>query len=61
MSDIEEWNGDEVPEDIPDVVPEALLWQVFARLVDAIDVLHEGAGVEVPGKSWRTSSIGIST
>jgi hypothetical protein len=42
MSDIEEWHGHDVPEAIPDVIPEGFLWTVFDQLVDAFTVLGTG-------------------
>ncbi|KAF9692864.1 hypothetical protein EKO04_009106 [Ascochyta lentis] len=53
LSDIEDWNGEELDEVLPDVIPEAFLWQVFDQLVGAALVMQRGAVPFVGDKKWK--------
>lgn len=42
MSEIEDWHNDQLPDELPDVIPEWFLWRVFDQLVDAFTMLGSG-------------------
>jgi hypothetical protein len=52
MPGIMKWNGDPLPEELPEVIDEGFLWHVFDSLASALLVLKNGNNVEVQGKEW---------
>lgn len=53
MSGIEDWYQDDLPNDVPLVIPEAFLWHVFDQLVDAALILHRGAEPLIGENKWK--------
>lgn len=53
MSGIDKWHGEEVGSALPDVIPEAFLWQVFDQLVGACLIMQRGANPVIGPKAWK--------
>jgi hypothetical protein len=53
MPGIARWNGQRLPEELPEVIDEGFLWHVFDSLATALLVLKNGNNVEVQGKEWK--------
>jgi hypothetical protein len=54
MSDYEEWKEqEEMPTELPDVIPETFLWNVFDQLVDAFTILGTGGDDNAMGGRWK--------
>ncbi|CAO2652089.1 Nn.00g003720.m01.CDS01 [Neocucurbitaria sp. VM-36] len=54
MSGLSDWHDEDLPEELPEVIPESFLWTVFDQLVDAFSVMGTGS-VEDDGKkaAWN--------
>lgn len=44
---------EEIPEELPEVIPEAFLWTVFDQLVDAFAILGNGGDNKAKDEKWK--------
>ncbi|KAH6625333.1 kinase-like domain-containing protein [Boeremia exigua] len=53
LTDLEDCAKEEISDDLPEVIPEAFLWQVFGQLAGAALLMHRGADPLVGEKEWK--------
>jgi hypothetical protein len=53
MSGLDQFYSDEFDENLPPVIPEAFLWQVFDQLAGAALIMQRGADPLVGRKKWK--------
>lgn len=53
LIDLEQCATEEISEELPEVIPEAFLWQVFDQLVGAALVMQKGATPFVGETKWK--------